>query len=243
MMKKDITRIRREFDDDARSPVEKYQDLFIGTRGFPSLLKYEFMQILSCVPGASGLYLRKKFYPFFLKKVGENAVFGRSIVFRHPGSVSIGDNSIIDDMCLLDAKGQTNEGIVIGKNVFIGRNSILSCKNGNIRICDGANIGFNCEIFSSSEVRLGENSMLAAYTYLIGGSHEFGDLSMPVVDQAEVSSGIDVGRNVWLGAGVKVLDGVRIGNDTIVGAGAVVSEDLPEKAVAVGIPARVVRKR
>jgi acetyltransferase-like isoleucine patch superfamily enzyme len=52
-----------------------------------------------------------------------------------------------------------------------------------------------------------------------------------------------VGDNVWLGAGAKVLDGVTLGDDVVVGAGAVVTEDLPAGAVAVGVPARVVRTR
>ena len=54
---------------------------------------------------------------------------------------------------------------------------------------------------------------------------------------------VTIGDNVWLGAGAKVLDGVRLGNDVVVGAGAVVTSDLPDGAVAVGIPARVVRQR
>ena len=242
-MDRKITRIRKEFDDEGRSASKKYRDLFVGSRKLSSLIKYEFMQLLSCLPGAAGLYLRGKIYPLLLGGCGRNVSFGRNIVFRHPGRVRLGDNTIIDDMCLLDAKGEDNEGITVGRNVFIGRNSILSCKNGDIVVEDGVNIGFNCEVFSSSRVRLGKNTMLAAYTYLIGGSHEFGDASTPVAEQNELSSGISLGENVWLGAGVKVLDGVEIGRDSIVGAGAVVSESLPAAVVAVGLPARVVRKR
>jgi len=54
---------------------------------------------------------------------------------------------------------------------------------------------------------------------------------------------VTLGDNVWLGAGAKVLDGVRLGDDVVVGAGAVVTSDLPAGAIAVGIPARVVRTR
>jgi len=242
-MDKNITRIRREFDDSRRSAVKKYQDLFVGSRSLLVLLKYELVNALALIPGAMGLYLRLKLYPLVLGRVGRNTGFGRNIVFRHPSKIFIGDNSIMDDSCLLDAKGADNEGIIIGDNVFIGRNTILSCKNGDIRIGDGANIGFNCEIFSSSRVVLGRNVLLAAYTYIIGGSHEFSDSGKPFVEQKEISSGITIGENVWLGAGVKVLDGVEIGDDSIVGAGAVVSESLPAGVVAVGMPARVIKQR
>lgn len=238
-----ITRIGKEFGDSSRSASEKYRDLFVGSRKLADLLKYEFMQVLSCVPGAAGLYLRGKLYPLLLGACGRNVSFGRGVVFRHPRRVRLGDNTIIDDMCLLDAKGEDNEGITVGRDVFIGRNSILSCKNGDIAVEDGVNIGFNCEVFSSSRVRLGKNTMLAAYTYIIGGSHEFSDPAAPVVMQKEVSEGVVLGENVWLGAGVRVLDGVEIGRDTIVGAGGVVSESLPAGVVAVGLPAKVVRER
>ena len=79
-----------------------------------------------------------------------------------------------------------------------------------------------------------------------GGDPAFTDLlegARPVIDQPRVSRGITLGRNVWLGTGAKVMDGVAIGSDVVVGANAVVLEDLPDGAVAVGVPARVVRRR
>jgi acetyltransferase-like isoleucine patch superfamily enzyme len=127
--------------------------------------------------------------------------------------------------------------------VFVGRNTILSCKNGDIELSDGANIGFNCEIFSASRVKVGRSALMAAYCYLIGGDHEFSDTSRPVLDQARKSAGITVGDGAWLGAGAKVLDGVSIGAHAVIGAGAVVRESIPERATAVGVPARVVGMR
>ena len=104
-------------------------------------------------------------------------------MLRHPHKIHIGDNVVIDDNCLLDAKGDSNAGIRIGTGVFIGRNTILSCKNGDIEIADGANIGFNCEVFSASRVRVGQRTLLAAYAYLIGGDHDFSDPTVAVIDQ------------------------------------------------------------
>ena len=94
-------------------------------------------------------------YPVLLGRSGRNVVFGQNVVLRHPHKIQIGDDVVIDDNCLLDAKGDANRGIRIGSGVFIGRNTILSCKNGDIEIADGANIGFNCEIFSASRVTVG----------------------------------------------------------------------------------------
>jgi acetyltransferase-like isoleucine patch superfamily enzyme len=150
---------------------------------------------------------------------------------------------VIDDNCVLDAKGSDNEGIRIGNGVFIGRNTILSCKNGDIELSDNVNIGFNCEIFSASKVKLSENTLLAAYCYLIGGDHDFNRTDISVLEQYRSSKGIMLGEGVWLGAGVKVMDGVKIGKHSIVGTGAVVTKPIEEYSVAMGVPAKVVRQR
>ena len=222
----------------------QYVSLVVGRPDLATLVVYELVMLLTqWVPGALGLVLRKTFYPGLLGSCGRNVVFGQNVVLRHPHKIHIGDNVVIDDNCLVDAKGETNTGIRIGSGVFIGRNSILSCKNGDIELADGANIGFNCEIFSAGQVRIGEGTLLAAYTYVIGGDHDVTDPTRPVQEQARKSDGVRIGAGAWLGAGVKVLDGVTIGDGAIVGAGAVVTKDVPERSVAVGVPAKVVADR
>jgi acetyltransferase-like isoleucine patch superfamily enzyme len=143
----------------------------------------------------------------------------------------------------VDAKGESNRGIRIGDGVFIGRNTILSCKNGDIELGDHANIGFNCELFSASHVTVGSSALLAAYTYVIGGDHDFSDPSKPVLDQTRTSAGVAIGPGAWVGAGAKILDGVTVGHHAVIGAGAVVRADVPAHAVAVGVPARIVSSR
>ena len=226
------------------SAREKYAALVVGKPDFASLLKYELIVTLTqgC-PGALGLALRKTLYPSLLGSCGRNVVFGQNVVLRHPHKIHVGDDVVIDDNCLIDAKGESNAGIRIGSGVFIGRNSILSCKNGDIELANGANVGFNCEIFSASRVRIGANVLLAAYSYVIGGDHDFSDPSRPVLEQTRRSAGVSIGDGAWIGAGAKILDGVSIGDGAIIGAAAVVREDVGPRAVAVGIPARVVSIR
>lgn len=226
------------------SPVAKYQDLVVGSRSLARLVLHETVILFtSWVPGALGLVLRRMAYPWLLGAVGRNVTFGCGVVLRHPAKVRLGDDVVVDDLVVLDAKGQNNRGITIGNGVFLGRGTILSCKDGDIVLGDHVNMGFHCEIFSGSSVRVGRHGLFAAYAYLVGGGHEFEAAGVPVIQQARVSQGIELGENVWLGTGAKVLDGVRIGHDVVVGANAVVTEDLPEGSVAVGVPARVVRRR
>lgn len=238
----EIPRAQDQIFDARRSAREKYSALVIGRPGWGPLIKQELITLLAQpAPGAFGLALRKLLYPALLGRCGRNVVFGQNVVLRHPHKIAIGDNVVIDDQCLIDAKGETNTGIRIGSGVFIGRNTILSCKNGDIEIADGANIGFNCEVFSASRVTIGASTLLAAYCYLIGGDHDAADAALPVLAQGRVSRGVSVGEGAWLGAGVKVLDGVAIGARAVIGAGAVVRADVPDGATAVGVPARVIR--
>jgi acetyltransferase-like isoleucine patch superfamily enzyme len=239
-----IPRAQDQLFNRQQSAREKYAALVIGRPGLGALLTYEFVTLLSqSVPGALGLALRRTFYPALLGSCGRNVIFGQNVVLRHPHKIRIGNDVVIDDNCLVDAKGENNRGIVIGNGVFVGRNTILSCKDGDIEIDDGANIGFNCEVFSASRVRIGRNTLLAAYCYVIGGDHDFSDPSAPVLLQARRSSGVTLGAGAWLGAGAKILDGVTIGDGAIVGAAAVVREAVPAGAIAAGVPAKIVGRR
>ncbi|HUG53073.1 MAG TPA: acyltransferase [Vicinamibacteria bacterium] len=236
--------IQAALSDPGTSALTKYQDLVVGSRSFGRLVLHEAVVLLtSWVPGALGLVLRRLAYPWLLGSVGRNVTFGHGVVLRHPHKVHLGDDVVVDDLVVLDAKGATNRGIRAGTGVFLGRGTILSCKDGDITLGDHVNIGFHSEVFSGSEVTVGRHGLFAAYTYLVGGGHEFERGDVPVVEQERRSRGIHLGENVWLGAGAKVMDGVTIGDGVVVGAGAVVTEDLPPGVVAVGVPARVVRTR
>jgi acetyltransferase-like isoleucine patch superfamily enzyme len=240
----EIPRAQDQLFDRRTSAREKYAMLVVGRPGWGALIKHEAITLATQnVPGALGLALRKTFYPALLGACGRNVIFGQNVVLRHPQKIRIGDDVVIDDNCLLDAKGSTNTGIVIGSGVFVGRNTILSCKNGDIEIQDGANIGFNCELFSASRVAVGRQTLIAAYCYLVGGDHDFSDPEKPVLAQTRASRGVIVGDGAWLGAGAKLLDGVTVGDRAIVGAAAVLRDNVPAGAIAVGIPARVVAHR
>jgi acetyltransferase-like isoleucine patch superfamily enzyme len=238
-----ITDIQKEFGAQ-RSKRQRYADLVVGEDGLWALIKYELVLLLSSwVPGALGLVLRGRLYPLILGRVGRNVAFGANIVLRHPRKILIGDNVVIDDNCCLDAKGTTNNGIELSNGVFLGRNTILSCKNGDILLDEDANVGFNVEVFSAARVRVGKRVLIAAYTYLVGGDHLYDRTDIPVLAQGRTARGIDVDDHAWLGAHVVVTDGSRVGRDAIVGAGSVVIGEIPDFHIAAGTPARVIRDR
>ena len=238
--------VQKALLDKQKSYLRKYRELFVGDAGFWFLLKYELVMLFfSWIPGALGFWLRKVFYPSILKQVGRGVVFGRNITIRHPRKIWIGANTLLDDNVVLDAKGSENEGIHLGENVIIGRNTILSCKEGSIFLEDYANISANCMMLSETVIRVGKYSFLAGQCYLVaGGNHSFAKTDIPVMFQPSLDKGgISVGDDVWMGASVTVLDGVTIGSGSVIGAGAVIKDSLPEYSVSVGVPAKVIKSR
>ena len=245
-MSRKQTELGAKLADPDRSPWKKYQELVVGREGVFSLLRYEFLTFFfGPLSGALGFWLRGRSYPRLLRQVGRGTVFGKNLTLRHPHKIAIGRQVTIDDYCVLDAKGEQNNGIVLGDNVLISRNTVLGCKGGDIIVGSNSNVANNSLLHSETCLRLGENVLVGAYSYLVaGGTHGDEDPDLPIMHQASRSKGgILLEDNVWLGANVKVLDGARIGRDTIIGAGSVVTGEIPEFSVAVGIPARVIRKR
>jgi len=230
----------------AKSPLQKYMDMQIGVRSFWKLFKYELVMMLcNSRGGALGYLLRKLFYPSIFGAIGKNVTFGRNITIRHPHKIKIGDNCIVDENCVLDAKGNDERGIELGSDCVVSRNNILSCKGGYIKLGNGTNIAQNSLVHSESAVELGKNTLVASYVYFVGGgNHDFSRTDIPIIQQPSLSrGGIFIGDNCWFGAGVIVIDGSKIGNDSVIAAGAIVNIDVPPFSVVVGMPARVLRNR
>jgi acetyltransferase-like isoleucine patch superfamily enzyme len=201
--------------------------------------------LFSGLGGAAGYVLRRLSWRPLLGACGRGVVFGRLVVLRHPSKIRLGEGVIVDDLAVLDAKGDGNEGIRIGNRAYIGRHSIVYCKNGRIEVGDAVNIASNCQLFSSHDLRIGSGTLIGAYSYLMSGGVYEVDVPVPFAEQeGMITRGpLIIGQNCWLGARVTVLDGASIGDHSVVGAGAVITRPLPEACVAAGVPARVLRRR
>lgn len=228
------------------SNFDKYRRMVGGDMGWLKLIYFEVVVLFfSLIPGALGLICRKIFYRPLFKRVGKNVIFGRNLALRNPHKIVIGDNVIIDDECLLDAKGDSNQGITIGDYVSIGRFSSLVCKNGDIRIGSHVNIGTMVKIVvaDSGEIEFGSNIDVGSGCHFSGGSYDYSQMDKLPSAQRQPTRGIFVEDFAWIGAGVIVLDGVRIGTRSILGAGSVVTRDVPPQSIAFGVPAEVRKKR
>lgn len=240
--------LHQQLTDDSKSAFGRYQDLALGSNSIWYLIKYELITLLaSWVPGALGLVLRKILYPFIIGSVGRNVIFGQGVAIRHGLKIHIGDNVIIDDRAVLDAKGGSNEGLNIGANTIISRNVVLSCKNGDIAIGASCTVGISTLVHAmeGSNVSIGDNVLIGAFCYFIGsGPYGSDDLDKPFKEQGMFpQGGISVGNNVWFGSHVQILDGVEIGHSSIVGASTVVNKNVSDFDVVAGVPMKVLKNR
>lgn len=240
------TDVQKKLTNLDETAFRRYLDFVIGKGSIISLIKYELItSVFGPLPGAIGLFTRRYLYKYLFGSCGKNVTIGRNITIRHPRKISIGNNAVIDDYAVLDGKGGGKENIFIGDNVIMGRNTTLSCKGGKISIGSDTNIGINTAIYSGSSVNIGNNILIAASCYIFGdGAHRSDRIDIPIIQQGqEPSRGISIEDGVWLGADVKILDGVTVGHDSIIGTGSVVTENIPPLSIAVGTPAKIIKRR
>jgi maltose O-acetyltransferase len=111
-----------------------------------------------------------------------------------------------------------------------------------IEIGDHSGIGVNCRV--EGPVRIGEGVMMGPEVVILAAHHRSDRLDVPMWQQGfGPRMRVTVGDDVWIGTRVIIMPGVTIGRGAIIGAGAVVTKDVPEYAVAAGVPAKVIRLR
>ena len=229
--------VREEVGGD-RNAFRKYQDFFVGTRNLGALIRYEMAHILAAhVPGALGYVLRKLLMVPLLKSAGGGIQIGKGVMFRHPGKISVGNQTAIDDQCVLDARGVENGSFAIGHEVLIARGTTLTSKTaeGSIEIGNHCTIGKNCILSSTSGIQIGNYVAVAGDCYFGGGRYRTERTDIPMVEQGLHTKGpVVIGDDCWIGAGVRVLDGITIGRGSIIGAGTVVHRDIPEYTTVIG---------
>jgi len=92
-------------------------------------------------------------------------------------------------------------------------------------------------------IEIGSDTIIGPGVKIIAENHRFSSSNVPIREQGTSRRGIKIGTDCWLGANCVVLDGVSIGDHVVVGAGAIVTHDIPDWAIAAGVPARVLRQR
>lgn len=128
--------------------------------------------------------------------------------------------------------------LTLGERSWIAGHAIV---RGDVEF--GANCSVNPYACISGKVRCGDGVRIASLVSIVGFNHGFDDPDMPIYQQKHEMLGITIGDDVWIGANAVILDGVTIGSGAVIAAGSVVVKDIPDMAIAGGVPAKVIRKR
>jgi len=184
--------------------------------------------------------LRGFAYRSVLGSIGSSCLIEADVRFQVPKRVFLGDRVFLGQYSYLD--GQTSF-LRIGNDVHVARFCTLRAGERGITIQDGAGINTRAYIDGNGEVEIGANALLSPGVQIISGNHVFDRTDIPIRDQGTVYGKVTIGEDCWLGTNVIVLPGVSIGRGCVIGAGAVVTHDLPEFGIAYGVPARVVGRR
>jgi acetyltransferase-like isoleucine patch superfamily enzyme len=133
--------------------------------------------------------------------------------------------------------------LVLGRWSWIGHGCKIRVHEGEVRIGAKTVLGQECTISAYQQVSIGRECVIADRVMLIDFDHAVVDVERPIRMQGIYKRDVDVGHNVWIGYGACILRGVRVGDNAILGTSAVVTRDVPDNAVAAGVPARVIRIR
>ncbi len=123
---------------------------------------------------------------------------------------------------------------------LIERSCVVCTWQGDVILKEGAGIGIGSIVIGP--VTIGENSTCAQNCFIGGQSHIFLDISKDFLRQGDEIKQVVIGKNVWIGSNAVILLGVKIGDNSVIGAGSTVVEDIPPYCVAVGNPARIVKR-
>ena len=153
-------------------------------------------------------------------------------------------------LCFPPAALYGEQGIQIGEDTLIGPYVSLSAgmmpgqpliSDSIVTIGDRCLIGRQSSIVGHFDITIGNDVYFGPNVYVTDQNHSVDDLDTPIGRQSAGEKPVSIGDGSWLGANVVVLPGVTIGRHVAVGAGAIVTSDLPDHVVAVGNPARVIR--
>ena len=187
--------------------------------------------------------VRHDYYKSVLKHMGENVKIGTGVKIVNPHLVSLDDDVIIMDNCTIIAREGTY--IHLGKNDILSERVYLDTEHagGYMEFGEWVYLGTGTTCFGHWGLEIGDNSLLAQNITITPYSHIFDDPNQRIWDQGGHSEKVTIGQDCYLGMGVCVMYSGNIGDGSVIGAGSTVVKPIPPYCVAVGTPAKVIKKR
>lgn len=204
----------------------------------PVLLHFVMMQVASLLRG-----LKLWFY----LKNPKKALLGKNVSFFYLSKFKFGNYMKLGDSVHVSALGE--EGIEVGRNFSLGAFSRMVVSTTfndlgkNIKIGDYVGIGEFAYLGGAGGLEIGDECIVGQYFSCHPENHNHHYLHEPIRHQGVTRKGIKIGNNCWIGSKVTVLDGVEIGDGSIIAAGAVVTKSFPKNSIIGGIPAKLLKTR
>lgn len=215
------------------------------TNAFASMKDKEaiYKSVIMNTDSEEAAEIRNKYYAAQLKSMGKNVRIGYGVKIVNPQYISIGDDVLIDDHVTLIARGPG--GLSIGSHIHINDRVYLDTEreDGYINVHDHVYIGTGTTLFGHYGMEIGEHALLAQNITITPYSHIFEDPDDYIINQGGHSKKVTIGKDSYLGMNVCVLYSADIGDGSVIGSGSVVVKPIPPYSVAVGNPAKVIRKR
>lgn len=139
---------------------------------------------------------------------------------------------------------QRNGRIMLSDRVYVCRTTTWTVLDGaTLSLGNGAFIGPGVMISAHRGIRVGNDSLVAEYVSIYDNEHVWSDIHKPIREQGYATNVCNIGNGCWVGAGARILMGGSLGDDCILGAGAVLKKPLPSGVVAAGVPASIIKHR
>jgi acetyltransferase-like isoleucine patch superfamily enzyme len=192
------------------------------------------------LPTVWATVLRGIAYRTVLGSIGSSCLIEEDVRFQVAKRIFLGNRVFIGQYSYLD--GGTSS-LRLGDDVHLGRFCTLRAGERGISVQDGASINIRCFLDGNGGVEIGADVLLSPGVQVISGNHVFDDPKVPIRFQGTTYGKVSIGKDCWLGTNVIVVPGVTVGRGSVIGAGAVVTKDIPEFSIALGVPAKVVGHR
>jgi len=179
-------------------------------------------------------------FPFAIVRAARGLRRRAKIVETRLRGVSIDTSAMIDPGARLEPSGGS---ISIGARTLIDRGVIVRPLGGFVKIGEDCSVNAYCVLYGGGGLTIGNGVRIAAHCVIVPSNHKFADVDRPIREQGLSMKGITIEDDVWIGAGVKVLDGVTLGRGCVIGAGAVVTKSVPARTVVGGVPGRPIKTR
>lgn len=158
--------------------------------------------------------------------------------------VVLGSDTRVGRWVSMRPRQGSRKGIIrVGRGCQIEDGAQLEAWGGRIELQENTFIGPQVVIYGHGGVRIGKDCLISMHCRILSSNHTIPPVGIPIRSQPDVSMPTIIEDDVWVGAGATVLAGVCLHQGAIIGAGSVVTNDIPANAIAVGVPARVIRYR